>query len=72
MSRKELTFEQRLEVVKHLENCKSLREIAQIMAIKESAYTKCRKKGRQLIKKKGKFKSGCLKEVTFHSRFKFL
>jgi hypothetical protein len=29
-----LTFEQRLEVVKHLENCKSLREIAQIMAIK--------------------------------------
>jgi cytochrome c-type biogenesis protein CcmH/NrfF len=34
MSRKELTLEQRLEVVKHLENGKSLREIAQIMVIK--------------------------------------
>jgi predicted DNA-binding protein YlxM (UPF0122 family) len=28
-----LTLEQRLEVVKHLENCKSSREIAQIMGV---------------------------------------
>jgi hypothetical protein len=34
MSRKVLTLEQRLEVVKHLENGKNSREIAQIMAIK--------------------------------------
>jgi hypothetical protein len=34
MSRKVLTLEQQLEVVKHLENGKSSREIAQIMAIK--------------------------------------
>ena len=34
MSRKVLTLEQRLEVVKHLENGKNLREIAQIMVIK--------------------------------------
>ena len=34
MSRKVLTLEQRLEVVKHLENGKSSREIAQIMPIK--------------------------------------
>ena len=33
MSRKVLTLEQRLEVVKHLENGKSLREIAQIMGV---------------------------------------
>jgi predicted DNA-binding protein YlxM (UPF0122 family) len=33
MSRKVLTLEQRLEVVKHLENCKSSREIAQIMGV---------------------------------------
>ena len=34
MSQKVLTLEQRLEVVKHLENGKSSKEIAQIMAIK--------------------------------------
>ena len=33
MSRKVLTLEQRLEVVKHLENGKSSREIAQIMGV---------------------------------------
>ena len=33
MSRKVLTLEQRLEVVKHLENGKSLGEIAQIMGV---------------------------------------
>ena len=32
-SRKVLTLEQRLEVVKHLENGKSSREIAQIMGV---------------------------------------
>jgi hypothetical protein len=34
MSQKVLTLEQGLEVVKHLENGKSSKEIAQIMAIK--------------------------------------
>ena len=33
MSRKVLTLEQRLEVVKHLQNGKSSREIAQIMSV---------------------------------------
>jgi predicted DNA-binding protein YlxM (UPF0122 family) len=53
MSRKVLTLEQRLEVVKHLENGKSLREIAQIMGVGRTQIQTINKRKAEILEDYG-------------------